>query len=206
MPRSSIKNLARAQPIRASRPNRGRIHAHTRPDQAVQHEQPSRAPARKHASRTADRASVRKHALGRAYVRNVHSTVHTSKFTHSLAQVSLNILCSTHSNVDYEFCLWLSTCGVTAGLTMWDISSNFILTFYPCLSFLCIVKCIMKLLKTHIFPYQPIKIILNSYFTNFHNVCEKSHDSAVVESATSGWGGVGDVGVSAECSVVEASC
>ena len=35
----------------------------------------------------------------------------------------------------------------------------------------------MKLLKTPIFLYQPIKIILNRYFTSFHIVCEKPHDN-----------------------------
>ena len=35
----------------------------------------------------------------------------------------------------------------------------------------------MKLLKTSIFPYQSIKIILNNYFTSFHIVCEKPHDT-----------------------------
>mgnify|MGYP007069653208 CR=1 FL=1 len=34
----------------------------------------------------------------------------------------------------------------------------------------------MKLLKTPIFLYELIKIILNRYFTSFHIVCEKPHD------------------------------
>ena len=36
----------------------------------------------------------------------------------------------------------------------------------------------MKLLKTSIFLYQYLKLIVNNYFISFHIVCEKSHDTA----------------------------
>ena len=39
----------------------------------------------------------------------------------------------------------------------------------------------MKLLKISIFPYQSIKLILNTYFTSFHIVCEKPHDNVDAE-------------------------
>ena len=38
----------------------------------------------------------------------------------------------------------------------------------------------MKLLNTSIFPYPYIKLIVNNYFTSFHIVCEKPHDSGAI--------------------------
>ena len=76
-------------------------------------------------------------ALGRAHARHAHSTVHTPKHTHSLAQVTLDLLCSTLSYMKIMFCFYLYTSRLPAGLTMWDnsqflfffiFSSSFILT------------------------------------------------------------------------------
>ena len=83
-------------------------------------------------------------ALRRAHARHAHSAVHTPEHsavhtldTHSLAQVTLNILCSTLSNMNNMFCFCLYTSRLPAGLTMWDnsqfmfffiFSSTFILT------------------------------------------------------------------------------
>ena len=148
-PHGSIihKNLARAQQIRASRPNRGRVHAHTRPDQVEHSSEPCAMNSWTVRLKTSSRAPVQKCGLGHAYVwnthssvnyaRNTHSAMHTPEYTHNLAQVTLNILCSTHSNTNNVFCFCLYTSGLNAGLTMWDISqflffflfsSNFILT------------------------------------------------------------------------------
>ena len=140
-------------PSQASRPNRGRVRAHTRPDQSraprttKESTHPCRVPrtaeprARlSHASRTAGLCIRPTCAFDRSYAR-IHSAVHTldhsAEYTHSLAQVTLNLLCSTHSDMNNVLCFWLYTSGVTFGLTMLDISqflfflifsSNFILT------------------------------------------------------------------------------
>ena len=93
MAQSSIKRLACAQPIR------GR--AHTRPDQTVHHEQPSRALVRamrheppRRAPKTCTQSWVRpKRALGHAYARIhtqscpshlEHSVLHTLKYEQCL--------------------------------------------------------------------------------------------------------------------------
>ena len=104
-------------------------------DRAVRHEQPSRALVH----------AVRLEPPLRAYARHMHSTVHTpehsavhtAEHTHSLAQVTLNILCSTLLDMNDMFCFYLYTSMLSAGLIMWDnsqflffflFSSNFTLT------------------------------------------------------------------------------
>ena len=175
MVRSCPKSLARVQPIRASRPNCGRVLI-----KSCTTIKPSRAPFQAEASRTAaprarpsrrhgpprrgpdtrtppcrrptralGRANTR--ALGRADARHEHSAVHTpdtstrpcirptraSTRPHNLAQVTLDLLCSTLSYMKIMFCFYLYTSRLSAGLIMWDnsqfmfcfiFSSTFILT------------------------------------------------------------------------------
>ena len=61
-------------------------------------------------------------ALGLAYARHAHSAVHTPEHTHSLAQVTLDLLCSTLSYMSNMFCFCLYTSRLSAGLIMWDNS------------------------------------------------------------------------------------
>jgi hypothetical protein len=178
MVRSCPKSLARVQPIRASRPNCGRVLTKScttikpsrAPIRVAQNEYPSRGLTNRRAvrpskpsSRTAAPRARHTHsavhtprALGRACARHAHSAVHTPEHSavqtldtrtrpcthpstrpHSLAQVTLDLLCSTLSYIKIMFCFYLYTSRFSAGLIMWDnsqfmfffiFSSTFILT------------------------------------------------------------------------------
>ena len=126
-----------SRPSRAPRPNRA-----ARPSESckmnIQVEgsrttAPRARPSRCHGP--PGRAYAR--ALNRAHARHAHSAVHTPEHTNSLAQVTLNILCSTLSDMNNMFCFCLYTSRLPAGLIMWDnsqfmfffiFSSTFILT------------------------------------------------------------------------------
>ena len=125
----------RAHPSRAKRISKPRPH-----------EPPRRAPVQ--AVVTDRRAAGPTRALGRADARHAHSAVHTPEHSavhtpdtstrpHSLAQVTLDLLCSTLSYMKIMFCFYLYTSRLSAGLIMWDnsqfmfffiFSSTFILT------------------------------------------------------------------------------
>ena len=162
MVRSCPKSLARVQPIRASRPNCGRVLTKScttikpsrAPIRVVQNEYPSRGltnrrararPSRRHEPprRGPDtRTRPCTHPSTRPCIRRTpeHSAVHTpdtSTRPHSLAQVTLDLLCSTLSYMKIMFCFYLYTSRLSAGLIMWDnsqfmfffiFSSTFILT------------------------------------------------------------------------------
>ena len=170
MVRSCPKSLARVQPIRASRPNRGRVPTKscttTKPSRApirvVQNEYPGRGLTNHRAARPSKllsrTARLRIRPSTRLRIRSTrtpvqavvtdrravhtpeHSAVHTpdtSTRPHSLAQVTLDLLCSTLSYMKIMFCFYLYTSRLSAGLIMWDnsqfmfffiFSSTFILT------------------------------------------------------------------------------
>ena len=161
---SRPRTVDTSRPSRALRPTEPRAHPSRakRISKPRPHEPPRRAPVqavvtdRRAAGPTcalgrADaRALSRAHtrALGRANARHAHSAVHTPEHSavhtpdtstrpHSLAQVTLDLLCSTLSYMKIMFCFYLYTSRLSAGLIMWDnsqfmfffiFSSTFILT------------------------------------------------------------------------------
>ena len=135
--RSSWTAESRARLSRASRislPDR-RVTRSSEP--CVTNNRAARPPDPCVTNRRATRTSEPYSLTTESRARNVDSTVHTPEYTHSLVQVTLNLLCSTHSDMNNLFCFWLYISGVSARLTMWDISqflffflfsSNFLLT------------------------------------------------------------------------------
>ena len=127
----------RRAPVQAIVTNRRAEH----PSRASRTAEPCICPRTRQCTRPCIRST---HALGHAHARHAHSAVQTREHsamhtldTHSLAQVALNILCSTLSDINNMFCFCLYTSRLPAGLTMWDnsqflfffiFSSTFILT------------------------------------------------------------------------------
>ena len=121
-PESCKKNIRaepheppRRAPVQAVVTNRRAVH----PSRASRTAGPCICPSTRQCTRPCIRST---RALGRAHARHAHLAVHTPEHTHNLAQVTLDLLCSTLSYMNNMFCFCLYTSRLSAGLIMWDNS------------------------------------------------------------------------------------